>query len=121
MIRDYWELLDKEVKARIFFGLAMVAIVLVIVIPYFIAVLNHRNSDVSMEVPETEEISETKEEEKVEEKTETPSEEPAETENTDTTTNETTYAYNYAKNSGTQTTSSQQKTSQAAPEICYCD
>ena len=56
MVRDYWEFLSEENKARVIFGAILVAVVLIVAIPYFVTVLNNRQPEETAKVEEYTEI-----------------------------------------------------------------
>ena len=116
MVRDYWEFLNKETKARVVFGVILVAVIAVIAVPYFVNVLNYHAPGVSMELPEEEIVMI---EEKVEkpakteaEDVEVSNEEAVETEGDDEVGTETSYTYAYTGNT---TPATSQPVAQASP------
>lgn len=63
MVRDVWEFLNKETKARVIFGGVIVLVLLVIAVPYFVTVLGGGNSKTEINTAvETEEVEESTEE-----------------------------------------------------------
>lgn len=100
MVRSFWEFMSKEAKARLIFGLAILGVILLIAVPYFINAIRHHSSNYNVNIPEVETSSvqpEATEEAKPEPVAEEqkpsdtePAAEPATTEST------TSYAYNYA-------------------------
>ena len=116
MIRDYWEFLSKEAKARVIFGVALAAVVLLVAIPYFATVLNHHETGVEMAEPV--EMSEAKETEETKTETETneaPSTETAEPENTESVVEEDAHAYTYARSSSQTASQPAAQTTNSAP------
>ena len=63
MVRDVWEFLNKETKARVIFGGVIVLVLLLIAVPYFVTVLGGGNSKTEINTAvETEEVEEATEE-----------------------------------------------------------
>ena len=107
MIRDYWEFLSKDVRARVIFGVVLGLVMLVVAIPYFVTVLNNREAGVEIAEPvEVSEVEETKEVE-TEEVAEI-EEDVSEVADENTGESEATYAY-YAPARGSTTTQSTER------------
>lgn len=70
MVRDYWEFLNEEKKARVIFGVVLVAIILVVAIPYFATLLNSQRPKEAAEVDDYTEIEVANEETIVENQSE---------------------------------------------------
>ena len=122
MVRDYWEFLSKENKARVIFGVTIAAAVLVLAIPYFITVLNNRQPNETAKVEEYTEIKTPEEEKKTDEtqdqeKDERDQKEVVEEESLDTDSDESvaTYAAPAANTTPTTPATANQPEPQASP------
>ncbi|MBR3248513.1 hypothetical protein IKF89_00580 [Candidatus Saccharibacteria bacterium] len=56
MVKDLWEFMDKEAKARIIFIGVLIGVVALIAIPYLINVLSHHETNVGADLPDYTEI-----------------------------------------------------------------
>ncbi len=52
MVKDLWEFMDKEAKARIIFAGVLIVVVAAIAIPYLISALSHHETNVGADLPD---------------------------------------------------------------------